>query len=702
MVGGGYYFTARIGFVFALQPGSVSTLWMPNAILLAGLLLVSRRWWSLLILVAAPAHFAAELQSGVPPVMVLSWFFSNALQASFGALCISHLVDGPLRFDRFRDVTIFLLFGAFLAPFLTSFLDTGLMRMIGWGHGSYWEIWRVRFLANVLATLTLVPVLVMWVTSGGKAVRNLSLGRYVEAGLLTSGLSAIGIIVFISGEHMAVNTASLLYLPMPFLVWATVRFGPRGASTSLLLLMFLTIAGATRGRGPFVGGSSVYAALSIQWFLIVVSIPLIALAAIVEEHRRAGETARNNEERLTLALNAAQMGTWDWQITDGTRVLSEATRRMFGLAADEPAPDAESFYAMLHPDDQASARQAMSRALEGVAPYEVEFRLVRQGATRWVLGKGKVLCDESGRPQRMLGVNIDITERKQAEEALRLSQTILARTEAFSLLMVTHVALDGRWLKVPPTLCELLGYSETELLSGRFKDVTHPEDFEADWNQYQRLIRGEIRSFDLEKRYIHKDGHIIWVDLNCSIVEDQQGQPVYFLTYIRDVTDRKLAEQALLESNERYRAVLRALPDMMFLQTREGTYLDYYARDASVLLTPPEAFLGKNVRDILPAKLSQRFMDCVQQLNGRDETQVMEYSLQIGNEERHYEARLVGAAGDKILSIVRDVTEPRRAADALRLSEEKRAQQRAHPRPGCSPDHRPGFGTPADLALVTR
>ena len=87
----------------------------------------------------------------------------------------------------------------------------------------------------------------------------------------------------------------------------------------------------------------------------------------------------------------------------------------------------------------------------------------------------------------------------------------------------------GRWLKVPPTLCLLLGYTEEELLASSFKDVSHPHDFEADWSQRQRLIRGEIRSFDLEQRYIRKDGRILWVYMNCSIVADAGGQPVHFL-----------------------------------------------------------------------------------------------------------------------------------------------------------------------------
>ena len=129
-----------------------------------------------------------------------------------------------------------------------------------------------------------------------------------------------------------------------------------------------------------------------------------------------------------------------------------------------------------------------------------------------------------------------------------------------------------------------------------------------------------------------------------------------------------------MESNARNQAILRALPDLMFLQNKEGVYLDYYARDRNDLLVPPETFLGKSIREILPSGLADRIMECMARLDNTVETQVLEYSLPIAHEERQFEARLVSAEGDKILSIVRDVTESRRAADALRNSEEKLLQ----------------------------
>jgi signal transduction histidine kinase len=119
---------------------------------------------------------------------------------------------------------------------------------------------------------------------------------------------------------------------------------------------------------------------------------------------------------------------------------------------------------------------------------------------------------------------------------------------------------------------------------------------------------------------------------------------------------------------------LRANPDLVFLNNKEGFYLNYYARDLSALLVPPEVFLGKNIRDVMPPDLAERFMDRIRRLDRTDETQVLEYSLQIGGEQRYYEARLVGAEGDKVLSIIRDMTDAHRAAEALRLGEEKLLQ----------------------------
>jgi PAS domain S-box-containing protein len=138
---------------------------------------------------------------------------------------------------------------------------------------------------------------------------------------------------------------------------------------------------------------------------------------------------------------------------------------------------------------------------------------------------------------------VNISEKRRINETLKIKEEQLARTEEFSLVITTHVDLNGNWLKIPQTLCDLLGYTKEELLNNKFESVTHPDDFMSEWNQCQRLIRGELKSFDLEKRYITKDGGNIWVYLNSSIVEDLAGKPHHLLTYIRDISERKKLEE---------------------------------------------------------------------------------------------------------------------------------------------------------------
>src|SRR5690606_26207814 len=193
-------------------------------------------------------------------------------------------------------------------------------------------------------------------------------------------------------------------------------------------------------------------------------------------------------------------------------------------------------------------RVALERAAsEGV--YESEgWRVRKDGSRFWANATITALRDANGTLRGFVKVTRDITERKQAEERLKESEARLARAQEFSLLMVAHVALDGRWLKVPPMLCATLAYREEELLSARFEDVTHPDDFPAEREPCQRLIAGEMKSFDIETRLLRRDGKVIWAYQNTSIVLDAEDRPLHFLTFIRDITQRKEAEEQLHRS----------------------------------------------------------------------------------------------------------------------------------------------------------
>jgi signal transduction histidine kinase len=128
---------------------------------------------------------------------------------------------------------------------------------------------------------------------------------------------------------------------------------------------------------------------------------------------------------------------------------------------------------------------------------------------------------------------------------------------------------------------------------------------------------------------------------------------------------------AVRESEARTSALLRAIPDLMFVQSDDGVYLDYYARNIADLLVPPEAFLGKNMRDVLPAPIVERMVPCFEQARHSMEPQVAEYSLELGGQTRYYEARVVSVETGKVLSIVREVTDQKLAQQSLAQSNER-------------------------------
>jgi integral membrane sensor domain MASE1 len=154
----GYYLGARLGFALTLAPVPVSTLWPPNAILLAGLVVTRRRSWPLVLLAVFGAHLAVQFQSGVPVGMVLCWFVSNCAEALLGASLLLRFGNGGRTFGTLRGTGVFLGV-ALTATVASSFLDAGFVVLNGWGSTDYWMIWRTRVFSNMVAAITLVPVI---------------------------------------------------------------------------------------------------------------------------------------------------------------------------------------------------------------------------------------------------------------------------------------------------------------------------------------------------------------------------------------------------------------------------------------------------------------------------------------------------------------------------------------------------------------
>ncbi|HXV81162.1 MAG TPA: MASE1 domain-containing protein, partial [Candidatus Binatia bacterium] len=305
-----YYLGAKVGFALTLPNQSVSTLWPPNSILLAFLLLQPRHSYWLILLGALPAHFAVQLESGVPLPMTLGWFVSNSSEALLGAICLRRFIAGPVDFSSRRCVLLYVVFAVLLAPFLSSFLDAGFVSWVGWKQQSYWEVWFTRFPSNVLAEMAIPPVILLWASKGGEWLKSALWRRRFEALFVMGGLMVVSLLVF-SWQTPGVRTVpASLYLPLPFLLWAAMRFGAIGASSALLIVVLGSIFGAAHGGGPFTSASPADNVFSLQMFLMAISLPIMFLAGLVEEQSEKAKILSDSEARFRSMANTAPALIW--------------------------------------------------------------------------------------------------------------------------------------------------------------------------------------------------------------------------------------------------------------------------------------------------------------------------------------------------------------------------------------------------------
>ncbi|HEU4647927.1 MAG TPA: PAS domain S-box protein [Gemmatimonadales bacterium] len=210
------------------------------------------------------------------------------------------------------------------------------------------------------------------------------------------------------------------------------------------------------------------------------------------------------------------------------------------------------FRAVIHPDDIEPNLELFQRVLAGEADgYQLEKRFIhKQGHLVWVTLNAVAVRDEAGALRYFVVQMQDITERRATEAALRESEARfrIAFDDAAIGMAITNP--DGRWLRVNRALCDALGYSADELVASSFEAVTHPDDLAASREILRALLAGEIDRGQLEKRYLHKQGHVVRMVLNIVLARDAAGMPLYFLVQFQDITERTALEAQLRQAQK--------------------------------------------------------------------------------------------------------------------------------------------------------
>jgi two-component system sensor kinase FixL len=429
LVGLSYYVGARIGLALTFSPVPMAVLWPPNSLLFAALVLTPTRWWWAALAGAFPAHLLAELQGGVPISMVLCWFASNTTEAVIGALIVRRMSDARgLR--TLRSVVAFWI-AAVAAPFLSSFLDSGLVLLVGWSTASFASLWEVRFFSNVLAATVFVPLVLTWAAVEPLTLRQVGRAQLFEVAALVFGLFGVSVVVFDSGIAAGNGLPTLLYLPLPFLIWAALRFGPALTSAAYAIVAFLVIWGAAHGRGPFQAAALQSDALSIQLFLISMALPLLMVAAVIEERREAARRLKASEEMFSAAFRQGPDPIALSRQADGS--IIEANDRWLELLGYAPGTSAEALPPFADHLDEASRRRVLALAIDGRRGQDLEVSMRdRLGRVHSAL-VSMAAIEVAGEPCYSTILR-DITLQRQAErEALDQRRQLTHLTRVASL-----------------------------------------------------------------------------------------------------------------------------------------------------------------------------------------------------------------------------------------------------------------------------
>jgi two-component system sensor histidine kinase UhpB len=294
LVGAICHLSTEVGFAHKFPPHNISALWPTGAILFSVLVVTPvRHWWAYTL----AAYFTSVMKDVLAGFPVAAPFFivAGILEILIAAVGVRRFAGGLRAFDSLRSLVVYLMVAVVLAPFASAFVAA-----VPGGTGSYWFYWRAWFLSEALAFLMLAPAILTWIGMARTPLRRTALARGLEACLLGCGLVAISVRVFHWPTVVEGSIPALVYLPLPFLLWAAVRFGPAGVNTSLLIVAFLSISGAVREHGPFAAGSPAEDVLALQMFLLVISLPLMFLAALIAERRERTNILSESQRELQI------------------------------------------------------------------------------------------------------------------------------------------------------------------------------------------------------------------------------------------------------------------------------------------------------------------------------------------------------------------------------------------------------------------
>lgn len=406
-------------------------------------------------------------------------------------------------------------------------------------------------------------------------------------------------------------------------------------------------------------------------------ITAIAIGQDITERKKTEEALQLSQERYKLSTKAAKVGVWDWDLKSNRFYIDPNIKEILGYKDKEIPNDIEVWTTYVHPDDLKPVMTAAQACIDGRTPkYVFEHRMMhKDGSVRWILSNGKVIRDKDGNAVRMIGTDTDVTERKMAEEAFRESEHRFRMMAEASPDYIFQTDKSGKTIYCSPAIKRILGYTPEERQGTEFSTIISPSELLRAKTLFSKAIGGETIQ-NLEINLIHKSGRTVPIEVSVVPIFEN-GEVSSLFGIARDITKRKRMEEEVKKSEEKYRRLVETSNDMIFTVDLKGNFL--FTNKAL------EKHLGYSDKEI-------RKINGFELVHPQDLKIVKEQFAQlvegksVDNMEYRYKAKpghyvhilnnaspIFDSQGNVVatLGIARDITEHKRADEALKESEEK-------------------------------
>jgi PAS domain S-box-containing protein len=663
------YCAAKLSGMLIIGPQRDWPLWLGNALLVSILLLVPRRVWPILIAAAFAALFLQDIQAGLTIGSTALLILADTVEVLTAALCLSYAFGGVPRLNSVRALAKFSLIAVILAPFVGAFFIALATQ------GNYWVNLRVSFFSEAIVYLTLMPAILGWLSQGPARARvQKSSAYYLEAIVLIAGLVVVAYFAFAAPGRP--SSEARLYSLVPFLLWAALRFGTTGVSTSAIAIAVLAIWEATHNRGLFIESSPLNNVLSLQLFLFFATAPFMVLAAVVEENKEA------SEQFFSSIFENAQIGIGIYNIQTGDHSSNRALHEMLGYSQAELSR-LEQWDAIIYPEERASGAARYAELVQGRRDKdEWEQRFIRRDSgTVFAKGRFRLIRDAAGKPHYIVTLNEDITERRRAEEERnRVTQQMRLLLDSTGQ-GIYGIDRQGNCTFVNRAICEMIGCRTEEVLGRNMHELVHHHKPDGspypveDCPAYRAILKG--KGCRLEEEVIwRRDGAPILVDYSSfPMLED--GEVIGAVVTVSDVTERKRSKEALQESERLFRSIFENAQIGISFFSIDGTR-HFFNKALQEMLGCSEEELGNLeqwntiVHPDERTSGAERYGELLEGRRDKDEWQqrfIRRDGHMVVANGRFTLIRDTAGKPQYVASLTEDITERKRASEALQASE---------------------------------